>query len=159
MGSFRSISMTAILGGVLVVACSAQATPTAKPAAPTAYSTQPAATTAPATAASAPTKPAAAKSPTAGLSAKLDMNAIFPPGPGREAALNNCTTCHTFVPLVVLQMSQTQWEVNALGHRDRVPGMSDADYKAAYAYLSANFNPDHPVPVLPPELLTFWTDY
>lgn len=87
------------------------------------------------------------------------MNAIFPPGPGREAVLDNCTSCHTFVPLVVLQMTPAQWQTNALGHRDRVPLMSDADYKAAYDYLAANFNPDHPIPALPPDLLGFWTDY
>ena len=73
--------------------------------------------------------------------------------------LNNCTTCHTIVPLVVLQYGQQQWDNSARNHRDRVPRLSDADFKAAYAYLAKNFNPDHPVPKLPQDLLDTWTDY
>ncbi len=97
--------------------------------------------------------------PTPGAPAKLDMDAIFPPGPGREAVLDNCTSCHTFVPLVVLQYTQAQWDLSARNHRDRVPRMSDADFKAGYDYLAKHFNPDHPVPVLPKYLLDTWTDY
>jgi hypothetical protein len=102
-----------------------------------------------------PTKAAAQPTGTA----KLNMDEIFPPGPGREVMLDNCTNCHTIVPLVILQYPQAQWDNSARNHRDRVPRMSDADFKAAYAYLAKNFNPDRPVPKLPKELLDTWTDY
>jgi hypothetical protein len=182
MATYRPIVMMAVLGGFLLASCGAPAAPTAVPTqivAPTALpvqpaatvqptipaaatqpaATQPAATAVPTKPAAAPTKPAASGAQTPGPSTKLNMDEIFPPGPGRQEMLDNCTTCHTFVPMVVLQMSQSLWDTNALGHRDRVPRMSDADYKLAYEYLAKNFNPDKPVPVLPQELLNFWTDY
>ncbi len=134
---------------------------TAPTAAPMATATKPAATAAPtqASASTSSAAKAAAAQPTAGAPAKLNMDAIFPPGPGRDVVLENCTTCHTFVPLVVLQYTQSQWDLSARNHRDRVPRLSDADFKAAYAYLAANFNPEHPVPQLPQNLLDTWTDY
>lgn len=103
----------------------------------------------------APTKSGA--QPT--VTKKLNMDEIFPPGPGRETVLDNCTTCHTIVPLVILQYPQAQWDNSARNHRDRVPRLSDADFQAAYAYLAKNFNPDRPVPKLPQDLLDTWTDY
>src|SRR5262245_12860831 len=53
-------------------------------------------------------------------SAKVNLDEIFPPGRGRELLLNNCTTCHTFVPIVVLQMTKEAWERNGRDHRGRV---------------------------------------
>lgn len=90
---------------------------------------------------------------------KVDLNAIFPTGRGRELVLNNCTTCHTFVPIVVLRMSKDAWERNSRDHRERVKALGDADFKELYEYLVANFNPERPVPKLPPELLQTWTAY
>jgi len=89
----------------------------------------------------------------------VDINKIFPAGPGRELVLNNCTSCHTFVPIVILQMNKDEWERSSRNHRSRVPGLSDDEFKTLYAYLVANFNPDHPVPALPKELLATWTTY
>jgi mono/diheme cytochrome c family protein len=90
-------------------------------------------------------------------SVKVSFDEIFPPGRGRELVLNNCTTCHTFVPIVVLQMTKEAWERNSRDHRERVTALSDADFKTLYEYLTANFNPDRPVPKLPQELLDTWT--
>jgi hypothetical protein len=73
--------------------------------------------------------------------------------------LNNCTSCHTFVPIVVLQMTKEAWEVNSRDHRDRVSGLSDAEFKTMYDYLERNFNPATPVPKLPKSLLDTWTSY
>ena len=73
--------------------------------------------------------------------------------------LNNCTSCHTIAPIVVLQMTRDAWELNAREHRDRVISLSDAEIATLYAYLAANFNPDRPVPELPKELLDTWTSY
>jgi mono/diheme cytochrome c family protein len=91
--------------------------------------------------------------------AKLNIDEIFPPGEGRELVLNNCTSCHTIVPIVVLQMTKDAWELNAREHRDRVTSLSDAEVATLYAYLAANFNPGRPVPKLPKELLDTWTAY
>ena len=81
------------------------------------------------------------------------------PGPGRDLVLNNCTSCHTFVPIVILQMTKEAWERNGRDHRERVTGLSDADFEILYEYLIANFNPARLVPALPRELLDAWTSY
>src|SRR5580704_3590437 len=81
--------------------------------------------------------------------AKVNMDQIFPPGRGRDLLLNNCTGCHTFVPIVVLQMTKEAWERNSRDHRGRVAALSDADFRTLYDYLIANFNPNRPVPKLP----------
>lgn len=91
--------------------------------------------------------------------ASVNLNEIFPAGRGRELLLNNCTTCHTFVPIVVLRMSKEAWERNSRDHRERVKALGDADFKVLYEYLVANFNPQRAVPQLPPELLETWTSY
>jgi mono/diheme cytochrome c family protein len=97
---------------------------------------------------------------TAGANAnRVDMDAIFPQGPGRDLVLNNCQNCHTFVPIVVLQMEEDAWTRSSLNHRDRVSNLSDAEFATVYTYLKANFNPSTPVPTLPKELLESWTTY
>ena len=102
-----------------------------------------------------PAKTASADTPTA----KVNIDEIFPSGRGRDLLLNNCTGCHTFVPIVVLQMTREAWERNSRDHRGRVAALSDADFKTLYDYLIANFNPNRPVPKLPKELLDTWTSY
>ena len=92
-------------------------------------------------------------------SAKVDIDEIFPSGKGRDLVLNNCTGCHTIVPIVVLQMTKDAWERNSRDHRARVTALSDAEFKTLYDYLIANFNPQRPVPELPKELLQTWTSY
>jgi hypothetical protein len=105
-------------------------------------------------------KPAGGKpSAKGGGPTKIDMNAIFPPGEGRDLVLNNCQSCHTFVPIVVLQMDRDQWTRSSVDHRERLPKLDDATFKTVYEYLIANFNPSRPVPELPKELLETWTSY
>lgn len=106
-----------------------------------------------------PAAPAKATPEAGGEPSKVNINEIFPPGRGRELVLNNCTTCHTFVPIVVLQMTREAWQRNSRDHRGRVAALSDADFKTLYEYLIANFNPNRPVPKLPKELLDTWTSY
>jgi hypothetical protein len=108
------------------------------------------------------TRPAPAASQTtdsqAGSEAtKVNIEEIFPPGPGRALVINNCTTCHTFVPIVTLQMTRDLWGSSKRRHRGRVPAVSDADFNTLYEYLIANFNPNRPVPKLPQDLLDTWT--
>ena len=100
-----------------------------------------------------------ASSPKPSGSARVNIDEIFPPGPGRDLVLNNCTSCHTFVPIVILQMTKEAWERNGRDHRERVTGLSDADFEILYEYLIANFNPARLVPALPRELLDAWTSY
>jgi mono/diheme cytochrome c family protein len=102
---------------------------------------------------------AAARAQGAKAAAKLNMDEIFPAGPGRELVLNNCQNCHTFVPIVILQMEPDAWRRNSIDHRDRVTSLSDDEFKTLYEYLVANFNPSRPVPTLPKELLETWTSY
>jgi cytochrome c5 len=93
------------------------------------------------------------------VASKVDINAIFPPGDGRDLVLNNCQNCHTFVPIVVLQMDKDAWTRNSLDHRERVTSLSDEEFSRLYAYLTANFHPGRPVPRLPKALLETWTSY
>lgn len=90
---------------------------------------------------------------------KVNLDEIFPPGDGRELVLNNCQNCHTFVPIVVLQMEEAAWARNSIDHRDRVTQLGDEDFKTLYTYLKTNFHPGRPVPTLPKELLDTWTSY
>jgi mono/diheme cytochrome c family protein len=90
---------------------------------------------------------------------KVDLARIFPAGSGRDLVLENCQNCHTFVPIVVLQMDKDAWHRNSLDHRERVTTLSDEQFRTLYSYLETHFGPDHPVPVLPRELLNTWTGY
>lgn len=95
----------------------------------------------------------------AAVPGKVDLETIFPPGPGRDIVLGSCQNCHTFVPIVILQMDKDAWRRNSLDHRERVATLSDEQFKDAYAYLAEHFGPHRPVPPLPPELLKSWTTY
>ena len=95
----------------------------------------------------------------AAVPAKVDLDKIVPAGPGRQLVLDNCTTCHTFVPIVVLRMTREAWQRNSRDHRERVKGLGEDEFKTLYEYLTANFNPEKPVPELPNELMQTWTSY
>ena len=90
---------------------------------------------------------------------KVDLDEIFPPGEGRDLVLNNCQSCHVWVPIVILQMDKDAWYRNSLDHRDRVSRLSDEEFSILYDYVSSTFTPERPVPTLPPELLEAWTSY
>ena len=90
---------------------------------------------------------------------KVNLDEIFPQGAGRELVLDNCQNCHTFVPIVVLQMERDAWQRSSVDHRDRVNNLSDEEFKTVYEYLTANFGPHRPVPTLPKEFLESWTTY
>lgn len=70
----------------------------------------------------------------------------------RGAVLQNCTSCHTFVPIVKAQKTPDEWESTLGVHRERVPDVADAQYKQIRTFLAANFNPSNTPPTLPPEL-------
>jgi mono/diheme cytochrome c family protein len=90
---------------------------------------------------------------------RVDMDAIFPAGEGRDLLLNNCQSCHTWAPIVVLQMTPEEWDRWAVEHRPRVSNLTEEEFTTLKAYLVENFNPSRPVPELPPALLEGWTTY
>jgi hypothetical protein len=124
--------------------------PTATPVPPTA-TTQPTATPAPPTATSQPTK--ASTTPTAQASTsgqqKLNLDDYMPKGASRDLLLQDCTGCHSFVPIVTGQRTKQRWENIRVAHRDAVLSLNDKDYNAIYDYLSENFNDTKPEPKFP----------
>lgn len=114
---------------------------------------QPSATAAPTQAAKATTAPSGGSKP------KVNMDELFPPGPGRQLVLDSCMNCHSMAPIVVSQKSKAEWNQLAIVHRDKVSRLSDEDFDQLMGYLIATFNPSHPVPQLPEELLSGWTNY
>jgi YgiT-type zinc finger domain-containing protein len=75
----------------------------------------------------------------------------------RELVLSNCTSCHTFVPIVMQQFDHKGWDGLFGRHRARVPQLDDEQVDRMKAYLAANFNPEQPPPELPEALLELWT--
>lgn len=77
----------------------------------------------------------------------------------RNLILNNCTTCHTFVPIVLQQNDAGAWNGLLDRHRDRAGHVSEEEFETIREYLIANFNDDLQPPEVPPQLLETWTDY
>ena len=107
---------------------------------------------------------------TAAQAQDLDMKKIFrctaKDKPGIEACdksrtliLNNCTTCHVFVAIVVQQFDKAGWDGLFDRHKGRAEQLSPAQMNEMKSYLAANFNPKLDPPDVPPELLTEWTAY
>jgi hypothetical protein len=145
IGRGRSAALIGLLLACALanLSCSAQAAPTAQP--------NPAA--------------AAAAAPVAAVGApdstveKVNIDEIFPPDDGRDLVLNNCTNCHTIVPIALARKTPDEWVSHRTQHRQRVGGISDADADRLWAYLTKNFAPGRPIPQLPEDLLKTWTAY
>lgn len=84
-----------------------------------------------------------------GAPLKLDMDAIFPRGAGRDLMLDNCTNCHSFVRIVLMQRTREQWGVVKNAMKPRVSGLSDEDVDVIFSYLEASFSDTRPAPKLP----------
>lgn len=80
---------------------------------------------------------------------------------GRGLILNNCTVCHTFVPIVMQQFDAAGWTSLLDRHvgNGRVNQLSPEQIASIHNYLAENFNGSLPPPELPPELLSTWTSY
>lgn len=70
----------------------------------------------------------------------------------RGLFLANCTACHSFVITVKSQKDEAGWDAFMNQHSGRVEGMSDEEVTLVSDFLKAHFNPDNPVPELPPAL-------
>jgi len=77
----------------------------------------------------------------------------------RTLVIDNCTVCHSFVPIVLQQFDSGAWRGLLDRHRDRVVQLNDQQVDEIHAYLTVNFNEDLPPPEVPPALLENWTDY
>ena len=79
----------------------------------------------------------------------------------RGIIMNNCTVCHSFVPIVMQQFDANGWDSLMTRHVSggRVPNLPADQARAVQDYLVANFNPDKDPPDLPEELLQNWTSY
>ncbi len=119
-------TMTMLAG--LAVACGGGA-PSPESAAPAASSASP---PSPAPAA------AAAKAPET-------VADLFPPGPGRDLVLNNCTSCHSAACSVIGQRTADRWEALKTSHADRVGSPGDLD--TLFNYLKTHFSDAQPEPV------------
>jgi hypothetical protein len=163
------ILVALIVGVVTTMSCSsavAQPTATTQPATATAQPTattqpttapvQPTATTlatttpvAP-TATTQPTKASATPTPQASSGQqKLNLDDYFPKGAGRDLVLRDCTTCHSFVPIITGQRTNDRWLSLKKDHKDKASGVTQADYDEEFAYLMENFNNTKPEPKLP----------
>ena len=78
---------------------------------------------------------------------------IFPEGLGRTLVMDSCGSCHAVACSAIGQRTAGRWKALETDHRDRVADMSDADYRALFEYLSANFSDAQPEPKVPPQFL------
>jgi len=79
----------------------------------------------------------------------------------RDTILNNCTSCHTFVPIVMQSFDGNGWRGLLTRHvqNGRVNQLSEETVENLRQYLAENFNGELPPPELPPALLETWTSY
>lgn len=77
----------------------------------------------------------------------------------RELIINNCTLCHSFVPIVLQQFDEAAWKGLLDRHRPRVGHLGDEEIETMHWFLAKTYNPDNPPPPVPPELLDDWTSY
>jgi len=79
----------------------------------------------------------------------------------RQVILNDCTTCHTFVPIVMQPFDDNGWRGLLTRHVEngRVTQVPPDQIENLRLYLAENFNGDLPPPELPPALLETWTSY
>ena len=78
---------------------------------------------------------------------------IFPEGLGRTLVIDSCGSCHAVACSAIGQRTEGRWKALEADHRDRVADMSDADYRALFEYLGANFSDAQPEPTVPPQFL------
>jgi hypothetical protein len=97
----------------------------------------------------------------------LDLNAIMPCGTpdfaGKQSAadctsarsllMQQCTSCHSFVPIVRQQKEESGWDATIASHRERVSSMSDNELNLLAQFMKDHFRPDRPVPNLPQQLI------
>lgn len=76
----------------------------------------------------------------------------------REMILDNCTSCHSFAPIVIAQLERSAWHGVLFRMNEKID-LSEADLLLIEDYLTDNFNENFPPPELPAALLEAWTSY
>jgi hypothetical protein len=89
---------------------------------------------------------------TSGGPRELDLDALLPPGKGRELLLSDCGSCHSFVCALRVIGPAEVWVHLKMNHSGRVMAMNPEDYDAVFDYLAENINDTRPPIGLPPEL-------
>lgn len=79
----------------------------------------------------------------------MNVDDYFPNGPGRDLVLRDCTTCHSFAPVIMGQRPKARWLSLKEDHKDKTAGASEADYNLEFEYLMEHFNDTKPEPKLP----------
>ena len=109
--------------------------------------------------------------PQSAVAQDLDMEAVFRCSEetvaradclaARETIVNNCTSCHTFVPIVMQSFDGDGWRGLLIRHVEngRVNQLSPETVEQLRLYLAENFNGSEPPPELPAGLLATWTSY
>ena len=138
------VVLSAVLAAC-VMACSSQ--------------TQATTTTPVAGSASTPAAAAGTNDPGGNAPIKVDLDKLFPPGPGRHLVLQNCTNCHSIAPIVLSEHDANGWQTHRLNHENRVAGLTPEEKDLVWAYLIKSFPPGRPLPELPPEMLKGETGY
>jgi hypothetical protein len=133
-----------------MVSCGA---PAAQPTAPTQPATatpRPLAATAQPATSSTQAAPSIAPTATgAAVGQKLNLDDYMPKGTARDLVLRDCTTCHSFVPIITGQRPNARWLSLKQDHKDKASAVSQADYDTEFNYLIENFNDKKPEPKLP----------
>ena len=71
----------------------------------------------------------------------------------RELFIQQCTSCHSFVPIVRQQKVGADWDGTLRRHTERLSEAPSEDLELIGQFLKDHFNPDRPVPSLPQELI------
>lgn len=66
---------------------------------------------------------------------------VLPEGEGKALVEDRCASCHGLGLVVGQKRSKAEWEATIDLMMDRGAQVSDADYAAISAYLSAHFGP------------------
>lgn len=136
------------------------AAPTATPVPPTDTPEPPTPTPEPPTDTPVPPTPTPEPpTPTATSGAQqggIDMDAIFPAGYETERTLviNSCSSCHSWVCVVINQRPVAHWGTVQKTHQDLVSGLNNEQLDLVFGFLSENFNDTKPEPELPDILKT-----
>jgi hypothetical protein len=98
---------------------------------------------------------------------ELDLAAIMPCGTpdlagrqppdqctaARDLFMRDCTSCHSFVPIVRQQKDASGWDATMSRHQTRMDNATTGDLDLIRQFLQDHFRPDRPVPKLPQELI------
>lgn len=88
-------------------------------------------------------------------SSRLDMDALYPLGEGRDLVLEICASCHGIVPVAIVRRQMGGWASNRATHEQEglLDGLSTAQIDSMYRYLNEFRNRNVPRAKIPQELL------